>query len=1418
MAKSNWRYVFHELREVPCLAAQPIIATRSDVLDTLVLTVEGARLLSASGHETPIDIPRVPTIDGRDEVARQLASSLSMVLDGDGATLSRRSVVDLVDPSGSRVTVVYNDGERVRVSFDFTLQPGLPRRALEALSYALSPEEYAELSETYLQELQARPAPERLDLGCQWETFAEVLCTKCGLAPATPTDSRSKMLSAWTTQSDPILRLLAQRVQASSSRAPEPSSVITPATCTPSALLALHFVAQDCRLSCTSEPELSLIAPVIARLAAAVGRMDWVDYWRRLMPSALAGVVLTQPAVTVDTSVLDAYNEPADVLLYLGRRLVWPTKPFPCPQTAFGQPSPLGSPSPCSQTELLSAIYARMTPPTDKRSPSSTEKRALAVVSFIVDSGLDASWLADLPPSVGVPILEMIRVCQLKPPKDGSEAIFTFIGREDLAAMYTERVTVDLPMGAEDGPDDPPTVAQLMNADASNKHSHFAALPHVRFGLDKRLDEVDRIMQTTRQRTITVDAPKGSSEGDVQNYHQSVVNTIAHRTLAVTVGQGMFMYGSRTAPITDAWQIPLIELAVKVIPGNNVLKAQLPDGAEWPCFHNGVSAALSISPECTGITASWISFNRPNPLSAEHGGFLLGLGLMGHLRLINSTQAFSYLEPRHDITSVGLLLGIGSSFAGSRDQMVTKLLSLHTHALLPMGAMELSQSAIVQSAALVALGLVYVGSKNLRMAEMALGEISRSDMHGVEGFYDHREAYSFSSAMAFGLIMLGRGGQETSEVERKMLAQLNLLIHGDAPDVLGMPGKRRTSNIDPTITSPGATLALGLMYLKSGRKDIADMLEIPQTELELESVRPDQLLVRTFARALIMWNDVKGTTEWVDAQLPPFIRELHNDHKRNGMELNTELAYLNIIAGACLGLGIRYASAANEAVHHVIIKFFSVVGKAVGGQSMTYEAKIRRNAARQALNVVTIAAAVQMSGTGELNVTRRLRVSHGQEGASVNYGSHMAMHMALGLLFLGRGYFTLGNSNLAIAAMSIAFFPRFLSSPGDNRAYPQAFRHLWALAVEPRCLIARDVDTRKSIFLPIKVKVRGKPGDNSLISPTLVAPFESVECITVDSPRYWPVVYNLNNPRDRNSLVRTRTIWVKRKTGFLDYSADPRGYRSMFVRAGTMSGFDMHYDLISPAAPLALPPAEGIDLISSHTDDPVFVALAERFSGDTWFESFVRCVLFECLSLDKPNMLSMYLGLGLGLQARDDLSLERVAQAAFLNKFYRPGVYDKLSVSSTTSSDKRHPIVRQTFIQAITRRLAALGTGAGSGSGSGFLGMGSTDAPPSRAEYFAGLPLALHPTEAAALAAYLARNNVPPLRLLEALRDRVSLVADDPVQMGLLEVKARAAAERYWSAVMDQYDEVEEGPTESGLWKLDSLHEALEVWTSGGVA
>ena len=112
---------------------------------------------------------------------------------------------------------------------------------------------------------------------------------------------------------------------------------------------------------------------------------------------------------------------------------------------------------------------------------------------------------------------------------------------------------------------------------------------------------------------------------------------------------------------------------------------------------------MSIGPDAKGITGSWIIFNKPPELNSQHAGFLLGLGLNGHLKKLEEWHIYNYLGPKHPLTSVGLLIGMAASLRGTMDNKLTKVLSVHAVALLPQGANDLNVPTMVQTAGLVVL-------------------------------------------------------------------------------------------------------------------------------------------------------------------------------------------------------------------------------------------------------------------------------------------------------------------------------------------------------------------------------------------------------------------------------------------------------------------------------------------------------------------------------------------------------------------------------------------------------------------------------------------------------------------------------------------------------------------------------------------
>ena len=67
----------------------------------------------------------------------------------------------------------------------------------------------------------------------------------------------------------------------------------------------------------------------------------------------------------------------------------------------------------------------------------------------------------------------------------------------------------------------------------------------------------------------------------------------------------------------------------------------------------------------------------------------------------------------------------------------------------------------------------------------------------------------------------------------------------------------------------------------------------------------------------------------------------------------------------------------------------------------------------QTICIMVMSLSLVMAGTGDLDVIRLVRFLRSRVGparhSTVTYGSHMALHMSLGLLFLGGGRYTLNT-------------------------------------------------------------------------------------------------------------------------------------------------------------------------------------------------------------------------------------------------------------------------------------------------------------------------------------------------------------------------------------------------------------------------
>jgi len=69
-------------------------------------------------------------------------------------------------------------------------------------------------------------------------------------------------------------------------------------------------------------------------------------------------------------------------------------------------------------------------------------------------------------------------------------------------------------------------------------------------------------------------------------------------------------------------------------------------------------------------------------------------------------------------------------------------------------------------------------------------------------------------------------------------------------------------------------------------------------------------------------------------------------------------------------------------------------------------------------------------------------------------------------------------------------------------------RHLYVLAVEHRGVVAVDVETRESVFMPLEIRMKDGRREGR-ITPCLLPELDLIEEVVTRSPRYYPLSFRL---------------------------------------------------------------------------------------------------------------------------------------------------------------------------------------------------------------------------------------------------------------------------------------------------------------------
>ncbi|PWY67540.1 20S cyclosome subunit [Aspergillus heteromorphus CBS 117.55] len=947
-------------------------------------------------------------------------------------------------------------------------------------------------------------------------------------------------------------------------------------------LVALHLFREEQKLSiCDSEQSgnlSGLLAPVLAQIGGWLGWQSWTWAQNAYYGMEMASMDRWQFEET-RISMLEVPDEPFSppaIFSHLENAWRQPSSPFFTLLNLVAGPD-----RPPRKGRLWQECFA-LTPRTMALDGFLSEVHTLTTpldrIKLLHRWGFTRSTIECFPEGVSAPLYEAIMQSQMHASTSWNSTLLELIDREDLSVSMIKRSSLlpppSVPLQSTVSHDAMRDVHHIgvsaLEIDAIASFEASAELDRFTvsrliFREDKRYVDAARLLNQSRAPIAECIPEPDWTDSDLLEAQKEVVQLVTLRTLSTPAGRAMFTFSSRLPLLTEKLPIPSFSLQCVMKPSNVTISADRASFSEekvcWAFFHNGVSTGLAISKNSKGIDTSWILFNKPPELTNRHAGFLLALGLNGHLKSLAKWVAFKYLTPKHTMTSIGLLLGLSASYLGTMDTLITRLLSVHVTRMLPLGAAELNLSPLTQTAGIMGIGLLYCGSQHRRMSEVMLSEIENVEQE--EGSHEdlRDEGYRLAAGLALGFINLAKGKDLKGMRDMHIVERLLAVAVGNKNVDLAHVLDRATA---------GATIALAIIFMKTNDEILAHKIDIPDTTVRFDYVRPDLFLLRTLARHVIMWDSIRPTLEWVVQSLPNVYRRRHRLTGVRRLK-SDDMPFFNIIAGLCFTLGLRYAGSAQPGVRDLLLAYLDQFIRICRLPAINYDAKLTRNSVRHCQDVVALSTAAVMAGTGDLALFRRLRSLHGRVDADTPYGSHMAAHMAMGLLFLAGGSHTLGTSDLAIASLICSLYPIFPMTVLDNKCHLQAFRHLWVLAAEPRCLVPRDIDSRRAISIPITLT--NQDGiSRTITAPCLLPDLSTITSVEVRNADYWPLVLDFASDPDLRHKFRQgdSSVCLRRKASY-----NPTG-SSVFV--STLSGLSEAQDVLPTPIPTSnhgkgLPPS-----------------------------------------------------------------------------------------------------------------------------------------------------------------------------------------------------------------------------------------------------
>ena len=575
-----------------------------------------------------------------------------------------------------------------------------------------------------------------------------------------------------------------------------------------------------------------------------------------------------------------------------------------------------------------------------------------------------------------------------------------------------------------------------------NEFNSFLTRPEIKnlFKNDLRLTSVFELLQYYSP--VDILKPKEFNETTLLHQQKLFALKMLLRTFALPLGMSCFKYSSENSFFPERAVLPSICVSVKLPPTyTNCIDPDMdevePESFLFPSFNSAVGYALAFPASSSQIQSSWILYNKPAELTSDFGALLYGFSLIGNDAFMNFNFVQDILQSGNPLLAAAVLLAIGVKYKQSCDLEAGLLLSSYIPSFCNGGQNETEGTLIVQMAAVVAAGLVYMGSGKKAIVNFLLQEVTREGVvflnpksKTYKNILDkelYNDCYRNCAAIAIGLICLGEG--PTADAKLKALKNSGLFAELE-------------SNAENSIWSTSATISMMIIWMDSNDAMLLSKVEKIYKSLLLKGNVHHVFLYGIFMRLISTDKITIPQTEFLSLTRESISKSLNTVYD---------------ICASCYCLCLTSASTGNKDILSFLLQFLEFLCSCedpVEDENSSFQVRIVQNSIAFCINCIYMCIGMLCAGTCDIEVLKLLRREHFQLHS---YTRNYAIHYALGLLFLGCGKFALDTSTRSNKAfILISTLPFFPQSFNENTFYFQPLRFLWALATVPKSNLCKS--------------------------------------------------------------------------------------------------------------------------------------------------------------------------------------------------------------------------------------------------------------------------------------------------------------------------------------------------------------------------